>query len=95
MEFDTIYNIVEIGLWTIIGLGFVLHAVHHADYRRLALCTGIAFVLFGISDAIELQTGSWWDPWWLFAMKAACVTTFLTTLIIYLKTKRQTKLTEA
>jgi hypothetical protein len=37
----------------------------------------MCFVVFGVSDVIEAQTGAWWHPWWLFAMKALCVLGFL------------------
>ncbi|NET74529.1 MAG: hypothetical protein F6K62_27615 [Sphaerospermopsis sp. SIO1G2] len=33
----------------------------------------LAFVGFGISDFLEIQTGAWWRPWWLFTLKAICL----------------------
>lgn len=30
-------------------------------------------VLFGGSDLVEMFTGAWWEPLWLFCWKAACV----------------------
>jgi hypothetical protein len=33
--------------------------------------------VFGVSDLVEAQTGAWWEPWWLFVMKAACVLVFV------------------
>ena len=32
-----------------------------------------AFLLFGISDFVEVGTGTWWRPWWLIIWKAACI----------------------
>jgi hypothetical protein len=37
----------------------------------------LAFFIFAISDLVEVRTGAWWKPWWLFLMKAICVCVFL------------------
>ena len=33
----------------------------------------IIFILFGISDFVEMATGAWWRPWWLLAWKTLCI----------------------
>ena len=40
--------------------------------RRCA-CLGVSLIAFGVSDIVEVQTGAWWRPWWLFAWKATCL----------------------
>ena len=42
MEFDTIYNYTEIGLWAVIGLAFLIRAGMRSEFRALALTAGIA-----------------------------------------------------
>jgi hypothetical protein len=48
-----------------------------------------ASVLFGISDIVETRTGTWYEPWWLFAWKAACVVCLLGCLAVYRRLTRQ------
>jgi len=42
------------------------------------LAGAVVFVLFGISDLVETQTGAWWKPWWLLVWKVLCVHAMLT-----------------
>lgn len=74
-DLAALYNGIEIVLWSVIGLTILWRTRHVGDhsYRHRARIAAVAFVLFGISDAVELQTGAWWRPWWLFAWKAGCV----------------------
>lgn len=83
MELKTIYNYIEIALWSIIGLCFLVKAFKKSQWQNLQIITAIAFILFGISDAIEIYTGSLWEPLWLFALKAGCVITFFAAFIAY------------
>ena len=73
-SFVFLYNSVEIAIWAAFGIGFLVAAAKQppplAARCRLAAVT---FFLFGGSDAVELHTGTWWKPWWLFTWKAACV----------------------
>jgi len=48
-------------------------------------------LLFGISDLVEVQTGAWWDPWWLFTLKAFCVVIFLAHCIQHQRKSRHNK----
>ena len=51
------------------------------------LIASIAFIIFGISDFIEMQTGAWYKPTSLLIMKAACMITFAFCLHTYFKHK--------
>ncbi|MDP5136293.1 hypothetical protein ORJ04_10065 [Rheinheimera baltica] len=82
------FNHIEAGLWFIIGLGMLIAAfIRRRDNRWLTLflVATVAFTLFGVSDIIEAETGAWWKPLELLALKAACVLTFIW---CYLKGKK-------
>ncbi len=76
-------NILEGILWLTIGV--VVFAVHRT---RAAAGIALALALFGVSDWIEASTGAWWRPWWLLAVKLACVSVLLTSLIVHLRKRR-------
>ena len=71
-------NLLEAGLWASIALTLVVWAVREAGRRR-RLWGGLAsaFLVFAVSDIIESQTGAWWRPLWLLAIKAGCLAVFL------------------
>jgi len=71
-------NWIEAGLWlcvSLILLGKTLKAT--GAVRRVLLTLVAAFLVFGISDVIEAQTGAWWRPWWLLLLKSACILVFV------------------
>jgi hypothetical protein len=86
---DQLFNFFEGLLWTVIGVTFAWHAFRKAEHRRLQIGASFSFLLFGISDFIEMRTGAWYTPWTLFALKAACVLSFLIHLRIYMTTKNK------
>ena len=56
-----IANYIEAGLWSCIGVGFAVAAVRQGGIaRKRCWIAAIAFVLFGISDLVEAQTGAWY-----------------------------------
>jgi hypothetical protein len=68
-------NYWECFFWCAIAIAFLGFWIvkKHAD-----LLVGVfAFGLFGLSDYIEAGTGAWWRPWWLLALKVACILTFV------------------
>ena len=81
-------NHLEAGLWMVIGAGFLIHAAVKTAFRRSSLVAGVTFIAFGMSDVVEVRTGAWWRPWWLFGWKAICVLTIAILLIRYLKYRR-------
>jgi uncharacterized membrane protein YhaH (DUF805 family) len=71
---DEIGNLIEAGLWGGVAVGMSLAAALAArPWRRTCMWLAPVFLVFGVSDLIEAQTGAWWRPWWLLALKAACV----------------------
>ncbi len=74
LSIHALFNYVEAGLWFVMAFALVLRGRMGRPWRWLL---PLAFAAFGISDLIEVQTGAWWEPWWLFVMKAVCVLVFL------------------
>lgn len=72
--FHVMFNQAESALWFVLALVLAVRLRMTMPWRWLLPC---AFAVFGVSDLIEAQTGAWWEPWWLFVMKAACVLVFL------------------
>ena len=57
--------------------------------RRPGLVAGTSFLLFGISDFIEIGTGSWFRPLWLLLWKGVCVITIVSSYVWYRRLKRR------
>ncbi len=65
---------VEAAVWLLVAVLLGWQSLRERGAARKALLVLAAVVLaFGGSDLVEMQTGAWWRPWWLFAWKAACV----------------------
>lgn len=79
MAADAIFNLFEAALWFAISAVLLFLGVFGRlrSQRGETLLLAGAFAAFGASDLIEARTGAWWDPWWLFALKTACVLVFL------------------
>ena len=68
------FNQAEAGLWILIAMVLFVRAIRaHGPIRRVFFFLSPVFLVFGFSDLVEARTGSWWDPWWLAAVKVACV----------------------
>jgi hypothetical protein len=74
LPFHAVFNYAEAVLWFVIAIALAVRLPMKAPWRWLL---PLAFAVFGVSDLIEVQTGTWWEPWWLLVMKAACVLVFL------------------
>ena len=85
VEFHRLFNQIEAGLWFTIALALAIWLRMKRPWRWLL---PLSFGVFGVSDIIEAETGAWWEPWWLFVMKAACVLVFL---LAFLERRRQEK----
>lgn len=67
-------NLIEAGVWFLVALvWFYEGATSRAALRWVTVVLALTFVLFGLSDLVESETGAWWRPWWLLAWKGACV----------------------
>ncbi|MFP5269733.1 hypothetical protein [Coleofasciculus sp.] len=81
-------NYIEAGIWIAIALGFGVRIIRHSGTERYqALMAFLTFFFFGLSDIIEVQTGAWWRPWWLFVWKSLCVFSMAALLINYLRSR--------
>jgi len=88
MEVDQIFNFCEGTLWIIIAviLAFLIRA--KKECRDILIISSAAFLVFGFSDYIEINSRAWYTPFWLLLMKGACIVTFVFALRAYLKRKR-------
>jgi hypothetical protein len=73
-----IVNWGEVILWPAIGVGCLVYGLKKGSGAdRILWILAPTFVLFGISDFIELRTGAWWKPLGLLVLKAACISVFV------------------
>lgn len=72
---ETIFNGGEAILWLAFAV-VVAVRFHHAPRgaRRTARAMAAFFVVFAVSDVIEMRTGAWWRPLSLLILKATCLT---------------------
>jgi hypothetical protein len=71
-----IFNACEAVLWMVVAIAVAVRYVRRGTAsrtRRVAIVTAVFLVLFGVSDVIEMQTGAWWRPPGLLALKAFCL----------------------
>ena len=79
-------NYLEAFIWFLFAIGFAVKAGETSGRTRInRLITTIIFLLFGGSDIVEVQTGAWWSPWWLFVWKASCVLSMAILFGVYLR----------
>lgn len=87
MQADQIFNLCEGILWIGIALSLLCVSLkvdsRKEQSKHLPRVAAVAFFLFGISDFIEISTRAWYEPLPLLLLKAACVSTLLTCLVIY------------
>ncbi len=84
------FNLVEGIVWLVIAaIVFWRSRREGTKMRRLGGFTSIGFILFGISDFIEMRTGAWWDPSWLLILKASCILGFAVAGWKYCQLRRQ------
>ena len=79
-------NYLEALIWFLFAIGFAVNAGKTSGKTRInRLITTLIFLFFGGSDIVEVQTGAWWSPWWLFVWKASCVLSMVILLWVYLR----------
>lgn len=76
-DFSRLFNQGEAVLWFVIAITLLVRPVPKLAKTLWRWLLPACFAIFGLSDVIEAETGAWWHPWWLFAMKALCVLGFL------------------
>lgn len=78
-------NYIEAGIWGLFAIGFSISAAKETGKIRIyRLIATLTFFLFGLSDIVEVQTGAWWYPWWLFLWKSFCVMSMIGLLVVHL-----------
>lgn len=82
-------NYAEAVLWWGIAAGFAIAwwrqcgQPEQRSVRRQAAIACATFFIFGITDVIEVQTGHWARPWWLFLLKTGCVLSMVILLVVH------------
>ncbi len=51
--------------------------------RAFFISIGLVFIVFAVSDVIEVFTGAWWHPWWLLLVKVLCGVALLALAFIF------------
>ena len=77
------FNLVESLVWFSFGTALLVAALFRPPGFRYGIVAGLAFLAFGASDLVEMQTGAWFRPWWLLLWKATCVTVLVGTFARY------------
>jgi hypothetical protein len=73
-DFSAIANRCEAGLWFVVAAAIFVHSLRAKPHlRKICWTLASAFLLFGVSDIIEAETGAWWRPLWLLAWKGGCL----------------------
>lgn len=81
------FNLTEGFFW--IGLGAWLVLTRRVERKPRHYGLAVVLVLFGISDFAEMQSGAWWQPWWLLMWKTVCVSGFILFFIPYFCERRR------
>ncbi len=92
MGYVFVFNLVEIVLWSCMGLGFAVYAFVTGRQRPRSFLIAVVFALFAVSDVIELSTGAWWRPWWLMLWKTVCLVTLVAFAVDYRRKAKQAEI---
>jgi hypothetical protein len=66
MERFIISNLIEAGVWIVVGIGMgVLSTRLEKPYKNIVAVVAIASAVIGMGDIVEAFTGSMWQAWWL------------------------------
>lgn len=89
MDIPSIFNLCEAAVWGSAAAVMLSRSRWELEpLRSLGRNTAGVLAVFSLTDLIEIRTGAWWDPWWLFALKAACVAALLWAGIAYRRLRR-------
>lgn len=78
MSFLTAFNVLEGIWWLIVACVIFLHPIGKERFGLVGRSwLSSWFVLFGISDFIEISTGAWWRPTSLLVLKGICLAAIL------------------
>ena len=83
-------NVFEVFWWTGCGSVVLVKTLRAGTLPRgRGYLLAATFVLFGLSDVVELQTGAWWRPWWLLVWKAACLAILVSAAVRWRRERTQ------
>ena len=88
-ETHKFFNLVEGLIWVGVGIVLLWNSRSFERVRSPTVLAGVAFILFGVSDFIEIRTGSWFEPVWLLIWNGACVVSLVSCLVWYLALRRK------
>ena len=92
MNVERVGNLIEATLWFAVCVVFVFKAIQGCGrLRAVFMLLAAAFFVFGVTDLIESETGAWWRPLWLLALKSSCVTGFVFGFAAYYRLARPRK----
>ncbi|HTM55161.1 MAG TPA: hypothetical protein VL175_14090 [Pirellulales bacterium] len=90
MDLEKSGNLIEAALWFVVSAAFTVKAIlANRKLRQTFWLLATSFVVFGVSDLIESETGAWWRPLWLLAVKAICVAGFVIGFVAYFRITRR------
>jgi uncharacterized membrane protein len=92
MDSFTRFNLYEGTFWIFLGIvSFMLKKKLPKKYSSITLVATWVFILFGISDYVEVQMGGFLYPtiYWLLAWKVACVVGMVFVVGWYFKLRLQ------
>jgi hypothetical protein len=70
----TWFNVFEAIFWVAMGVLLIVRSTRISQgLRGVGLIAGLTFLAFAVTDLVEVRTGAWYRPWWLFVSKAVCV----------------------
>ncbi|MFC1736836.1 hypothetical protein ACFL1X_12020 [Candidatus Hydrogenedentota bacterium] len=83
------FNTIEAGIWMFMACAWLIKSSRCIGKKRKILrVAAVTFLIFGISDLIEVKTGAWFKPLGLLLLKSACVISLLGCAVLYVKSNR-------
>lgn len=81
------FNLIEGLFWIFLGILSFIAPRKFPAFRIWAIFSGFTVLLFGISDFVEIQFGSFLEPnlWWLLVWKVLGVLGLIISVIWYLR----------
>jgi hypothetical protein len=86
-----IANYIEACLWIVVGLTFSVAAIGYSAGRPRRSVTAFIFILFGISDIVEAQTGAWYRPLGLLSWKGLCLAGIIWLVVLELRSRSRSR----